>query len=133
MNLEEIERESAKLSQEERAQLAARLVESRDPPVPVSPAGEKSGRVCPSCKKRTKLIEIEVESTDWARVYFIGILAALYPDKQRGRVCEHCGHVFDRTEVTNPVMERLMTFLFFLIPGIVIVGVIVMFVSAMME
>ena len=128
MTLEEIERESARLSEEERAKLASRLLERRDPP-----AAEPGQCRCPNCKRPTKRIEIEVESTDWGRVYFLGILAALHPDKERGRVCEHCGNVFDRTLMTNPVTDRVITILFFLIPGIVIIGVIAMLVRAMME
>jgi hypothetical protein len=128
MTLEEIERESAKLSEEERVRLASRLLDGRDSPVP-----EPGQCCCPNCKKPTKRIEIEVESADWARVFFFGILGALFPDKERGRVCEHCGHVFDRSLVTNPVADRILTLAFFAMMGAVIIGVIAMLVRATME
>jgi hypothetical protein len=132
MTLEEIERESAKLSEEERSRLAARLLEKRDLPVTHAADDEADRCICPSCQKPTKRIEIEVESSDWGRVYFLGILSALHPDKERSRVCEHCGRVFDRTLVTNPVADRVITFLFFAILGAGIIGLIVMFVQRTM-
>ena len=133
MTLEEIERESAKLSEAERAKLASRLLGGCESHVTDGAGDETDWCVCPSCKHPTKRIEIEVESTDWGRTLFLGVLAALHPDKERARVCEHCGHVFDRTLVTNPVADRIVQFLFFVIPGIVIIGVIMMLVGAAMS
>jgi hypothetical protein len=133
MTLEEIERESAKLSEAERAALAARLLGGRDLAVPEVAGDEADRCVCPSCQKLTKRIEIEVDAADWARVHVLGSLAPVYPDKERARVCEHCGHVFDRVLVTNPVTDWFVQFMFYAIPAVIMIGVIVILVAAMIE
>ncbi|MEK7953084.1 hypothetical protein [Luteolibacter soli] len=126
MTLEEIERESAKLTAEERATLAARLLMDSESRPSAEIRDEPELCVCPSCQKSTKRIEIETEAADWGRIQFLGRLAAWNPDTQRAKVCEHCGHVFDRTLVTNPVTDRIVQFLFFGISGIGLVWLIVM-------
>ena len=123
MTLEEIERESAKLSAEERADLATRLLGSP----------ESAQCVCPACHKPTKRIEIEEETTDWARTQLLGSLTAVHPDKERAKVCEHCGHVFDRELLTNPVTDRLVQIIFFGVPAIGVIWLIVAAVKAVMR
>ena len=123
MTLEEIERESAKLSAEERADLATRLLGSP----------ESARCVCPACHKPTKRIEIEEETTDWARTQLLGSLTAVHPDKERAKVCEHCGHVFDRELLTNPVTDRFVQIIFFGVPAIGVIWLIVAAVKAVMR
>lgn len=118
MTLEEIERESAKLSDEERGKLAARLLSDVEPPASGEVCDESGGYVCPACHKPTKRIEIEGETTDWARTQLLGSLTAVHPDKERAKVCEHCGHVFDRELLTNPVTDRIVQLMFYGIPAI---------------
>jgi rubredoxin len=133
MTLEEIERESAKLNAAERGKLAAHLLTDLELPASGEGSAAPDRCACPSCKKPTKRIEIETEAADWGRIYFLGALAAVHPDKQRARVCEHCGHVFDRELVTNPVTDRIAQFMFYVIPGIGMVWVIAMLVRAVMQ
>lgn len=118
MTLEEIERESAKLSDEERGKLAARLLSDLESSTPGEAGDEPGGCVCPACHKPTKRIEIEAETTDWGRTQLLGSLTAVHPDKERAKVCEHCGHVFDRELLTNPVTDRIVQLMFYGIPAI---------------
>lgn len=129
MTLEEIERESEKLSAADRGKLAARLLSDLESPDPGEVRDEPGGCVCPACHKPTKRIEIEEETTDWARTQLLGSLTAVHPDKERAKVCEHCGHVFDRELLTNPVTNRVVDLMFYGIPAIGMIWLIWMLVK----
>ena len=133
MTLEQIERESAKLSAAERGKLAARLLSEVESPASGELGDETGGCVCPACHKPTKRIEIEEETTDWARTQLLGSLTAVHPDKERVKVCEHCGHVFDRELLTNPVTDRFVQIIFFGVPAIGMIWLIWMLVRAVMD
>ncbi|HEY1123016.1 MAG TPA: hypothetical protein VGE67_15495 [Haloferula sp.] len=129
MTLEEIERESVKLSAGDRGKLAARLLSDLEEPDSAEASAEASGSVCPACRKPTKCIQIEEETTDWARTQLLGSLTAVHPDKERAKVCEHCGHVFDRQLLTNPVTDRIVDLMFYGIPAIGMIWLLVRVVT----
>ena len=72
---------------------------------PASPGSEKAS--CPKCKGETKRIEIEIDRLEWGRVWLLGVWAGFFPGKDRALVCEHCGEVFARTEITNRTTNRI--------------------------
>ena len=61
----------------------------------------------------------------------VGILAALSPFRERALVCEHCANIFGRTEVRGRTADRAIGFALLLISLAVVIGVVVLFVWAL--
>lgn len=65
--------------------------------------------ICPSCRKMTKKIIVEVSRIDWASILLIGVAAALFPSMARKELqCEHCGKVFPTPPPQSEKSDRLI-------------------------
>lgn len=89
------------------------MPESQTNPAQTMPV-ERTGPeiVCPSCRKCTKKIIVDVNRIDWASILFVGFAAVLFPSLARKELqCEHCGKIFQTPPPPTKKSDRLIGFI----------------------